>query len=174
MARPSLAAAVFLLLAASQLQAQDITQDFLRQGLPIPPDIQQILEQDPNAFQFQRAWIQKVQAIRQARSALEASEGVALEQAQLLAAGAAVTGVMAVPTIGGLYSGQTAAYSAELYQSTLFGAPGGGAYTARSAYWEMSRELFELNGTVPTWPTLPQDSTYYRPSDASHPQLGRT
>ena len=174
MARSSLAAAIFLLLAASQLQAQDITQDFLRQGLPIPPDIQQILEQDPNAFQFQRAWIQKVQAIRQARSALEASEGVALEQAQLLAAGAAVTGVMAVPTIGGLYSGQTAAYSAELYQSTLFGAPGGGAYTARGAYWEMSRELFELNGTVPTWPTLPQDSTYYRPSDASHPQLGRT
>ena len=43
MARPSLVAVLFVLASVSSVQAQDITADFLRQGLPIPLEIQQIL-----------------------------------------------------------------------------------------------------------------------------------
>lgn len=180
--RPSgsrLAAASFVLAAlfiSPTAQAQDVLEVARIQGVTPPAELVQVVQQDPTRFEFQRAWIQKAEAVRAARLALEAQQGIDLNRPQLEAALAAMTGELKVSVFGALYSAQsTQTHSASAYAAALFGDtdPASNPYTVRTFYREMSLGPFEVGGSVPAWPRLSQPSTYYRPDASTDPTFGR-
>lgn len=144
------------LLTAAPVVAQDTT------AVPTPAAELEALLSDPDNLNFQRAWIQKVDGIRANRAALEAQVGPQLTRPELITAGAALTGELKVATLGALYAGQTGLFTATDYENKLFSMPGSG-YSVRKHWNEMSLGVFQIGGTVPTWPNLPQDASYYRP-----------
>ncbi|HKP76516.1 MAG TPA: M6 family metalloprotease domain-containing protein, partial [Longimicrobiaceae bacterium] len=131
------------------------------------------VQQQPERFEFRRAWRGKTQRVRAARTQLERAQGPRLSISMLQGAGAALTGTFRVPVILGTYAGFTPPYSPAQYQTRLFGS-GIGGYTAKSYYQEISRGVFTLDGTVTPWTALPQPASYYDPSSASDPMFGRT
>jgi M6 family metalloprotease-like protein len=168
----SLACSALLLAAcAPALAAQDVVEAARAAGVAPPADMLQTLREDPTAFEFQRAWRQKTERVRQQRAALESRQGPRLSVAQLSAAQAAVTGTFRVPVLMGLYAGTAAPFPQSDYQTRLFGPQ---QYSARTFYQEMSRGAFTLDGTVSPWLTLPQTAAYYQPGNGNHPQYGRT
>jgi len=153
------------------LMAQDVIREGREHGVEPPREILQMLEQDPTAFEFKRAWRQKVRRIRDVRRAMEARVGPELAAPQLAQGGAALTGTLGVSVAMGLYSDATALYTAAEYQAKLYGD---GLYTVKTFYEEMSRGVFEVDGTVPGWVTLPNPAWYYEPSDSTDATFGRT
>lgn len=160
----------------SAAAAQDVVIEGVRQGVQPPPSLLVTLQEDPGRFEFQRAWIQKLQRVRANRAALETAEGPFLSEAQLGAAMATMTGELKVPIIGALYSDQASAlHTATAYQDRLLGdgIPASIGYTVRNYYQEISRNAFAVGGAVPTWATLPQNGDYYRPNAATDATFGR-
>ncbi|HYR08446.1 MAG TPA: M6 family metalloprotease domain-containing protein, partial [Longimicrobium sp.] len=164
-------AALLLAAGAPALAAQDVVQAGRAYGIEPPADLLQTLRDDPTAFEFQRAWRQKTERVRQQRAALEQRAGLRLSVSQLSQAQAVVAGTLRVPVLLGLYGGTAAPYPQSDYQTRLFGPQ---QYSARTFYQEMSLGAFTLDGTVTPWITLPQPASYYEPSAASHPRYGRT
>lgn len=169
---PLLCAAVAVLLAPHALGAQDVLEQARVRGVPAPASIAAELRRDTTAFEFRRAWRNKVRRVRAERAALERRQGVRLSVTQLRAAEAVVAGTMRVPVLLGLPSGGAAPYPASQYQSRLFGDVTG-SYSVKTFYREMSRGVFTLDGTVSAWLPLPQTAAYYYPSDATDPVFGR-
>ncbi|HST60732.1 MAG TPA: M6 family metalloprotease domain-containing protein [Longimicrobium sp.] len=155
-----LACAALLLAARAPLAAQDVVEAGRAQGIAPPARMLEQLREDPNAFEFRRAWRQKTERVRVQRTALERRQGPRLSVAALVDAEAAVTGTLRVPVLMGMYAGATAPYATAEYQARLFGPQ---LYSARSFYAEMSRGVFTLDGTVTPWLTLPQNAAYYQP-----------
>lgn len=167
------AATLLLLMAlADPAGAQELHRPD-QQGVELSPRVRQLLEQDPAAFQFRRAWKGRVHEVREQRQLLEQREGLQLLSMEMQQAGAAVSGVLAVPVGLGLYADATAPYPAADYEARLFGDVEG-SYSVRTAFREMSLGVFEVGGTAHDWVTLPQTASYYEPSDSTDPALGRT
>lgn len=163
------AAALFVPNAA---RAQDVLEQARVRGVSVPAPIVAQLQRDTTAFEFKRAWRNKVKRVRAQREALERRQGVRLSVSQLRASAAAVEGTMRVPVLLGLPSGDAAPHSTAQYQARLFGdVPG--AYSLKTFYREMSRGVFALDGTVSAWLPLPQTAAYYYPSATTDPYFGR-
>jgi M6 family metalloprotease-like protein len=168
-----LAAAAALLLAPA-LHAQDVLQQGRAFGIEPSAEVHQLLRAQPGAYEFRRAWRNKVQLIRQERRRVEAAQrGPLLSVSALQAAGAALTGTLRIPVIAGRPSDRGEPYTAAQYQARLFGE-GTSGYTAKSFYREMSRGVFTMDGTVTSWIPLPQPSAYYDPSVSTDDTFGRT
>ncbi|HEX8395784.1 MAG TPA: M6 family metalloprotease domain-containing protein [Longimicrobium sp.] len=168
-------AALAALLFAPALHAQDVLQQGRAYGIQPPAWVTETLREQPDAFEFRRAWRNKVKRVRQERRRLEAARtGPVMSASLLQSAGAAVTGTMRVPVIAARYSDRTAPYPVADYQARLFGDGTAGAYTAKSFYREMSRNAFTMDGTVAGWIPLPQTAAYYEPSTATDSRYGRT
>lgn len=165
-------ALVALLLPAAGA-AQDVVEQGRVHGVRVPEPVLRMLEQDPGAFEFRRAWRNKTARARAQRAALERSGGPRLSIAQIQGAEAAVTGTMRVPVLPGLPSDRGAPYSTAAYQARLFGDVAG-TYSARTLYREMSRGAFTLDGTVFNWVPLAQAAAYYDPSPLTDATYGRT
>lgn len=170
----ALAAAAALLLAPA-LHAQDVLQQGRAFGIEPSAEVRQVLRTQPGAYEFRRAWRNKVQLIRQERLRVEAARrGPLLSVSALQAAGAAVTGTLRIPVIAGRPTDKGEPYTAAQYQARLFGEGGASGYTAKSFYREMSRGVFSMDGTVTSWIPLPQPSAYYDPSPSTDATFGRT
>ncbi|HEX8395783.1 MAG TPA: M6 family metalloprotease domain-containing protein, partial [Longimicrobium sp.] len=163
------------LLSAPALHAQDVLRQGRAHGVEAPAWITETLREQPGAFEFRRAWRNKVEGVRQERRRLEgARTGPLMSTGQMQAYGAAVTGTLRVPVIAARYSDRAAPYPAADYQARLFGDGAAGAYTAKSFYREMSRGAFTLDGTVSGWVALPQQAAFYEPSASTSARYGRT
>lgn len=166
-------AGCFLLLALPA-RAQDVIEQGRAHGVEAPAWVREALAEQPDAFEFRRAWRQKVEAVRAQRARLERQgTGPLLSVEALQATGAAVTGTFRVPVIAGLYSDAAAPHPRADYQARLFGEPATG-HSARTFYREMSRGVFEVDGTVSEWIVLPQPASHYQPTPESSDRYGKT
>jgi M6 family metalloprotease-like protein len=150
---------------------QDVLVQGQEQGVRAPQSARLILSEDPTAFQFRFAWKSKVARIRAARIGM-GLEGLSVSAAELAERGAAVSGTLSIPVIAGLFSDVTAAHGASAYQDRLFGT-GSGAVSVTDLYLEMSGGVFDVQGTVTPWVTLPQTQLYYEPSFETDQTFGR-
>jgi M6 family metalloprotease-like protein len=172
--RPTALALAACFALALPAAAQDVVEQGRAYGVEPPAWVREALAGQPDAFEFRRAWRQKVEAVRAQRARLERQGfGPLLSVEALQATGAAVTGTLRVPVIAGVYSDAAAPYSRADYQARLFGEPATG-YSARTFYREMSRGVFEVDGTVTEWIVLPQAASYYQPTSASSDRYGKT
>ncbi|HEX8362690.1 MAG TPA: M6 family metalloprotease domain-containing protein, partial [Longimicrobium sp.] len=153
--------------------AQDVVEQGRARGVRAPEPVLRVLEQDPEAFEFKRAWRQKTARARAQRVALERRGGPRLSIAQIQGASAAVTGTLRVPVLLGLPYDRPAPYTTAEYQARLFGDVAG-TYSALTLYREMSRGAFRLDGTVSPWLLVPQPAAYYDPSPYTDATFGRT
>jgi M6 family metalloprotease-like protein len=169
---PLLCATIATFLAPHALRAQDVLEQARVRGVPVPASLAAELRRDTTAYEFNRAWRNKVRRVRAQRAELERRQGVRLSLSQLQGAEAAVTGTLRIPVILGLPAGDAAPYPASQYQSRLFGDVAG-SYSLKTFYRENSRGVFTVDGTVSAWSPLPQPAAYYYPSDATDPIFGR-
>jgi M6 family metalloprotease-like protein len=129
--------------------------------------------QDADAFEFRRAWRQKVQRIRQARTNVGPALGPSYSSGQLASQGAALTGTLSIPVINALFSDYSAPYTQAEYQERLFGS--GSGTVSLSEYWdEVSGSAFQVTGLVSDWAPLPMPVSYYEPSDSTNYKFGRS
>jgi M6 family metalloprotease-like protein len=167
------ALSVSLLSLPRALSAQDVLEQGRVHGVSAPESMLRVLERDPGAFEFKRAWRNRTARARAQRTALEDRRGPRLSVAQIQGAAAAVTGTMRVPVLLGLPSDATAPYSPAAYQARLFGDVAG-VYSARTFYREMSRGAFTLDGTASGWIPVSRAASYYYPSATTDDTYGRT
>jgi M6 family metalloprotease-like protein len=170
--RALLCAAALAVLAPNASHAQDVLEQGRVRGVRAPDAVTAELQRDPTAFEFKRAWRNKVRRVRAQREAVEARQGLRLSATQIRAAGAAVVGTMRVPVLLGLPSGVAPPYTAAQYQTRLFGDVAG-TYSLKTFYRELSRGVFTLDGNVSGWLPLPQTAAYYYPSATTDPTFGR-
>jgi len=170
--RAVLCAAALAVLVPNVLRAQDVLEQGRVRGVRAPDAVAAELQRDPTAFEFKRAWRNKVRRVRAQREALERRQGIRLSATQIQAAGAAVVGTMRVPVLLGLPSGDAAPFTTAQYQSRLFG-DAAGTYSLKTFYRELSRGRFTLDGTASAWLALPQTAAYYYPSATTDPTFGR-
>jgi M6 family metalloprotease-like protein len=117
-------------------------------------------------LEFSRAWLGKVESVRQRREALHAAgglDGVAPES--LAAQGAALTGRLRIPVIPVRYADAPVPFHHEYLQRRLFGSSEGDT-ASLSDYWrEVSGGLLEVEGEVLPWVTLRRPAQYYLPAE---------
>jgi M6 family metalloprotease-like protein len=134
-----------------------------RPGVEIPRAYFDRVREDRTAFQFQRAWIQKVQRIKENREGYIAQRG--FYHRQLLAPGQeqqfTVTGTVQVPVFMVKYSNTGAdPYPISTMQTKLFDGPFT-PQTLTDYYDEVSYGDLNMTGTVYGWTTLANVDTYY-------------
>ena len=144
--------------------AQDVVLQGRANGVAPPAWVAERLLEDPGAFQFQRGWKGKVQAVRATRGRSGAFAPPSVTSANLVAAGAAVTGTYTIPVIAALYSDLAAPYPQSEYQTRLFG-DGAGSVSLSEYYAEISDGVFSMTGTVLDWALMPNTASYYEPVD---------
>jgi M6 family metalloprotease-like protein len=163
---------VFLLAWSPRLQAQDVLVQGAERGIEPPAWVVQVLQQDPDAFEFRHAWLDRARRVREARALLRAQAGPQLSAGQLAAVGAAVTGTYRIPVLPGLYSNVSAPVTQSAIEDRLFGT-GSGTVSLTAVYDEMSLGVFTLSGSVSSWLELPNARSYYEPAPGTGDRFGR-
>jgi M6 family metalloprotease-like protein len=117
-------------------------------------------------LEFSRAWLGKVESVRQRREELDADGRLdGMMPDELAAAGAAVAGRLRIPVIPVRYADVKAPFPHEQLQERLFGASRGDTVSL-SDYWrEVSGGLLEVEGEVLPWITLKRPARYYLPAE---------
>jgi M6 family metalloprotease-like protein len=113
-------------------------------------------------LEFSRAWLDKVESVRQRREELHA-EGLldGMTPEELASAGAAVTGRLRIPVIPVRYADVAVPFHHDHLQQRLFGASRGDTVSF-SDYWrEVSGGLLEVEGEVLPWITLKRPARHY-------------
>ncbi len=132
-------------------------------GVPMPQAYFDRMAQDRTVFQFQRAWIQKVEQIKKNREAYIQERG--FYNRQFLTAdlkkSISVTGTVAVPVFCSKYANTGAdPYAASVLDTKLFTGPYS-PQTLSQFYNEISYGDITMTGTVYGWHQLAQNDTYY-------------
>jgi M6 family metalloprotease-like protein len=113
-------------------------------------------------LEFSRAWLKKVESVRQRRDELLADgrlDGMTPEQ--LAEEGAALTGRLRIPVIPVRYADVGIPFPEEYLQQRLFG-PSQGDTMSFSDYWaEVSGGLLQVEGQVMPWVTLKRPARHY-------------
>jgi M6 family metalloprotease-like protein len=113
-------------------------------------------------LEFSRAWLKKVESVRQRRDELLADgrlDGMTPEQ--LAEEGAALTGRLRIPVIPVRYADVGIPFAEEYLQQRLFG-PSQGDTMSFSDYWaEVSGGLLQVEGQVMPWVTLKRPARHY-------------
>lgn len=127
-------------------------------------------------LEFSRAWLAKVDAVRQKRAQLMADNKLndisPRSAAQL---GAALTGVLRVPVIPVRYSDVVEPFSAAELENRLFGASAGDTLSFTEYWNEVSSGLLQAEGAVAPWVTLGHEARHYLPESLhGWAQFGRT
>jgi M6 family metalloprotease-like protein len=113
-------------------------------------------------LEFSRAWLAKVEAVRQRRDELMAMGRLDGTTPEAMAAeGAALTGRLRIPVIPVHYADVAVPFHEEYLQRRLFGASRGDTMSL-SDYWrEVSGGLLEVEGYVTPWQTLKRPARHY-------------
>ncbi len=133
-------------------------------GVDIPQAYYDRIAENPKAFQFERAWIQKAERAKEARDkflSMTPQAGMAfaalpddLKKAMM------VSGTSQVPVLMGKYSNTGAdPYTTATLQTKLFSPPPAASMT--SLYDEMSYGNLNLTGSVYGWYQVSNTDTYY-------------
>lgn len=142
-----------------------------------PAAIAGLVDARPSApLEFSRAWLAKVDLVRQRRSQLMADRMLdGLTPAGASQQGAALTGVLRVPVIPVRYADVAEPFAAAALERRLFGRSSADTVTY-SDYWaEVSAGLLHVEGSVAPWVTLAHEARYYLPeSQFGWAQFGRT
>lgn len=142
-----------------------------------PAEIAGLADARPVApLEFSRAWLAKVDAVRQMRAQLLADgELDGLSPWNAAARGAALSGVLRVPVIPVRYVDVAEPFAASALDARLFGASSADTISF-SSYWdEVSSGLLHVEGEVAPWVTLARDARYYLPEvQFGWAQFGRT
>ncbi len=133
-------------------------------GVEIPQAYYDRIANDPKAFQFQKAWIDKANRAREAREkflSIPEPQGMTFaSMPQQLRETMMVSGTTFVPVLMGKYLNTGAdPYPTATLQTKLFSAPP--AASMSSLYDEMSYGNLNLTGTVYGWYQVTQNDTYY-------------
>jgi M6 family metalloprotease-like protein len=132
-------------------------------GVDLPQSYFDRIAQDPTAFQFQKAWIEKARKAKELREAVLAAQPEGMSLASLpdeLRQSMMVSGTTYVPVLMGKFSNTGAdPYPIASLQTKLFSPPGAASMT--SLYREMSYTNLNLTGTVYGWYPVSNIDTYY-------------
>jgi len=133
-------------------------------GVDLPQAYFDRIAENPKAFQFEKAWIEKARKAKETREAfLSAPETGDMSFASLpdgLKQAMMVSGTTYVPVLMGKYSNTGAdPYPTASLQTKLFAAPP--AASMSSLYGEMSYGNLNLTGTVFGWYQASNVDTYY-------------
>lgn len=169
-------AAALIMLLSAPAAAQDVIVQADTTQVPLPEWIREALAEDPNAFDFERAWRSALLRARVQREQLE-REGVETDSVPPQRAselGTAVSGVLQVPVFPILYANtDEAPYTATELDRRLFTA-GEDTLTLTRFYREVSRGQFRVEGVVHDWTRVDSADTYYEGKrNGGPPYLGR-
>jgi M6 family metalloprotease-like protein len=117
-------------------------------------------------LEFSRAWLEKVESVRQRRDEL-LSEGLldGMTPVELAAHGAAVAGTLRIPVIPIRYSDVAVPFDADVLGKRLFG-DGSRDTVSFAGYWhEVSGGLLTVEGGVAPWVTARKPARHYLPAD---------
>lgn len=118
-------------------------------------------------LEFSRAWLQKVEQVRQRRDELHAEgrlDGMA--PARLAEEGAALAGTLRIPVIPVRYSDGRIPFHESWLERRLFGASSGDTVSFSDYWHEVSGGLLTVEGLVTPWVTLSKPGRHYLPSSA--------
>jgi len=128
-------------------------------GVEVPSIYFQIVQENPNAFQFERAWIGETQKIRTRREAFLAN--AQNNQLNKPAGQIRVSGVKRVPVLLGKFANHVdVPFPAAQLQQELFDGPWPTG-TLTDYYREISYENMTLTGNVSEWVTVTHADTFY-------------
>jgi M6 family metalloprotease-like protein len=127
-------------------------------------------------LEFSRAWLGKVDDVRQKRAQLLADDALeGLTPRNAASQGAAVSGVLRVPVIPVHYSDVTQPFDAARLDRRLFGKSVADTLSYADYWSEVSGGLLQVEGAVTPWVALSQPAGYYLPSsDYGWASFGRT
>ncbi len=130
-----------------------------------PTAIAGLIDARPLApLEFSRAWLAKVDAVRQKRSELLAANQLNdLLPANAAAEGAALSGTLRVPIIPVRYADVPEPFPAAALEQRLFGRSTGDTITYADYWNEVSDGLLRIEGAVAPWVPLSHDARYYLP-----------
>jgi M6 family metalloprotease-like protein len=153
--------AASIVLAAAPAWAQIVPP---APGVDLPQAYFDRIAENPNAFQFEKAWIQKAARAREVREAfLSTGRPVGMSFSSIpayLGQSAMVSGTAYVPVLMGKFSNTGAdPYPVSQLQSKLFASPP--ALSMTGLYDEMSYGNLIFTGTVYNWVTVSNTDTYY-------------
>ncbi|MFQ5512260.1 MAG: M6 family metalloprotease domain-containing protein [Candidatus Krumholzibacteriia bacterium] len=130
-------------------------------GVEMPQSYYDRIADDPTAFQFQNAWVDKARRAREFRRELELTHPGGLDLASLpedVRRRAVVAGTVRVPVIMIEYSNRAAPYPTATLAARLFTNPSG---TMTDLYTEMSYGNVTLTGDVWGWVTAANTDAFY-------------
>ncbi|MGQ0813452.1 MAG: M6 family metalloprotease domain-containing protein [Gemmatimonadota bacterium] len=142
-----------------------------------PAAIAGLIDARPVApLEFSRAWLAKVEGVRQKRAQLLAENQLdGLSPWNAARRGAALNGVLRVPVIPVRYVDVAEPFAASDLQRRLFGESAGDTITYGDYWDEVSSGLLRVEGEVTPWVTLERDARYYLPeAQFGWAQFGRT
>jgi M6 family metalloprotease-like protein len=127
-------------------------------------------------LEFSRAWLAKVDEVRQKRAQLLADRQLdGLSPWNAAAQGAALSGVLRVPVIPVRYSDVAQPFPAAELERRLFGKSSGDTLSYKDYWAEVSSGLLQVEGAVAPWVTLAEAARYYLPeAEFGWAQFGRT
>jgi M6 family metalloprotease-like protein len=127
-------------------------------------------------LEFSRAWLSKVEAVRQSREQLRAEGRLDGRTPEELAAdGAALAGTLRVPVIPVRYADVQTLFSVEAMNDRLFGSSRGDTVSYADYWREVSGGLLKVDGEVTPWITLRRPAEHYLPaSQFGWSSFGRT
>lgn len=142
-----------------------------------PAAIAGLIDARPAApLEFSRAWLGKVDAVRQKRAELLADERLdGLSPWNAAQEGAAVSGVLRVPVIAVRYADVAEPFPTSALERRLFGKSAGDTVSYADYWDEVSSGLLRVEGTVSEWVTLAREARYYLPElQYGWAQFGKT
>ena len=132
-------------------------------GVELPQAYYDRRADDPTAFQFQKAWIEKARRAKAAREemmrAVRAGDVAYAAMTFRQRQQTVVTGTIRVPVLCAEFSNRSQPYATASLQAKLFGPSAGP--TMSDLYAEMSYGNVTLTGDVYGWVGLPNVDTYY-------------
>ena len=145
-----------VLLAPGSAHAQPISSD---DGRPLPEAARRLMQQNPEAYTFERSLKDLTVRARENRQLLQ--QGLLRGTPEQLARKTAVSGVRKVPIFLAKYddTGSDPVSTGDMQQMLFDGPWPTGTMT--EYYDEISYGLLQLDGTVYDWVTLPDGDDYY-------------
>jgi M6 family metalloprotease-like protein len=142
-----------------------------------PAAIAGLVDARPSApLEFSRAWLGKVDAVRQKRAELLADkrlDGVSPWNAAQ--EGAALSGLLRVPVIAVRYTDVAEPFPASALEQRLFGKSAGDTVSYADYWDEVSSGLLRVEGSVSEWIPLAREASYYLPeTHFGWAQFGKT
>ncbi|HUP90357.1 MAG TPA: immune inhibitor A domain-containing protein, partial [Longimicrobiales bacterium] len=127
-------------------------------------------------LEFSRAWLSKVDLVRQKRAELLAANALNdVTPADAAKLGAALHGVLRVPVIPVRYADVAEPFSSAALNRRLFGKSSGDTVSYSDYYKEVSNGLLRVEGAVAPWVQLTREARYYLPeSQFGWAQFGKT